>query len=133
MVYNKSPINTILLPLFSFFVSYLVHNEAFDPPIDHKCSIVAALGLPQSPDEWKLDNRVVLFRCRYYLDEADCKHFHMTQKIACDKHDPTYYPKFKSWCDRYFKITHRGMTRGIGGIFFDDLVSCVHRQLRIES
>eukprot|EP00951_Prasinocladus_malaysianus_P003229 scaffold22984_cov48-Prasinocladus_malaysianus.AAC.1 len=40
---------------------------------------------------------------------------------ACDKHDPEYYPKFKKWCDEYFLIKHRGETRGLGGIFFDDL------------
>ena len=40
---------------------------------------------------------------------------------VCDKHDPTYYPKFKKWADDYFVIKHRGETRGLGGIFFDDL------------
>ena len=39
----------------------------------------------------------------------------------CDKHDKEYYPKFKAWADDYFKIPHRGETRGLGGIFFDDL------------
>ncbi|XP_076637015.1 oxygen-dependent coproporphyrinogen-III oxidase isoform X2 [Colletes latitarsis] len=57
----------------------------------------------------------------YYLNEDDVKHFHSTLKRACDKHDPSYYPKYKKWCDDYFFITHRGECRGVGGIFFDDL------------
>jgi len=56
-----------------------------------------------------------------YLDEADMKHFHGTYKSACDKHDLEFYPKFKKWADEYFRIPHRGETRGLGGIFFDDL------------
>lgn len=42
---------------------------------------------------------------------------------VCDRHDPEYYAKFKKWCDEYFLIKHRGETRGLGGIFFDDLNS----------
>ncbi|KAI4494005.1 hypothetical protein M0802_009381 [Mischocyttarus mexicanus] len=57
----------------------------------------------------------------YYLNENDAKHFHGTLKKACDKHNPSYYAKFKKWCDDYFYIFHRGERRGIGGIFFDDL------------
>ncbi|KAK2771893.1 Coproporphyrinogen-III oxidase [Emmonsiellopsis sp. PD_33] len=56
-----------------------------------------------------------------YLFPEDCTHFHKTIKDACDKHDITYYPKFKKWCDEYFHLPHRGEARGIGGIFFDDL------------
>ncbi|PGH13741.1 hypothetical protein AJ79_03440 [Helicocarpus griseus UAMH5409] len=56
-----------------------------------------------------------------YLFPEDCKHFHKTIKDACDRHDGTYYPKFKKWCDDYFHIPHRGEARGVGGIFFDDL------------
>ncbi|KAI1916003.1 Coproporphyrinogen-III oxidase [Ophidiomyces ophidiicola] len=56
-----------------------------------------------------------------YLFPEDCKHFHQTIKDVCDNHDPTYYPKFKKWCDEYFYIPHRHESRGIGGIFFDDL------------
>lgn len=57
----------------------------------------------------------------YYLNELDARHFHKSLKAACDEHDETYYGKFKKWCDDYFKITHRGECRGVGGIFFDDL------------
>ena len=56
-----------------------------------------------------------------YIDEGDMKHFHGTFKKVCDNHDETYYPKFKEWADRYFVIQHRNETRGLGGIFFDDL------------
>jgi coproporphyrinogen III oxidase len=56
-----------------------------------------------------------------YLFEEDAQHFHKTIKTACDKHDKEYYPKFKKWCDEYFRIPHRGESRGLGGIFFDDL------------
>jgi coproporphyrinogen III oxidase len=42
-------------------------------------------------------------------------------KTACDKHDKSYYPEFKKWCDNYFVIAHRNECRGVGGIFFDDL------------
>lgn len=56
-----------------------------------------------------------------YVNEDDMKHFHGTYKSVCDKHDEEYYAKFKKWCDEYFVIKHRGETRGLGGIFFDDL------------
>ncbi|KAJ1783812.1 Coproporphyrinogen-III oxidase, partial [Coemansia sp. RSA 1938] len=56
-----------------------------------------------------------------YLFEDDVKYFHQTLKQACDAHDPQYYPRFKQWCDTYFTNIHRDETRGVGGIFFDDL------------
>ncbi len=43
------------------------------------------------------------------------------QQEVCDKHDPAFYPRFKTWADDYFLIKHRGERRGLGGIFFDDL------------
>uniref|UniRef100_A0A7S0RW30 coproporphyrinogen oxidase n=1 Tax=Pyramimonas obovata TaxID=1411642 RepID=A0A7S0RW30_9CHLO len=56
-----------------------------------------------------------------YVFEEDVKHFHQTQKDACDKTDEAFYPKFKQTCDDYFMIKHRGERRGVGGIFFDDM------------
>ncbi len=58
-----------------------------------------------------------------YPDEADTADFHAAFKVACDRHDPDYYPRFKAWCDDYFYIKHRGEARGVGGIFFDYLDS----------
>lgn len=56
-----------------------------------------------------------------YLFDEDAIHFHKTIKETCEKHDKEYYPRFKKWCDEYFSVKHRGETRGLGGIFFDDL------------
>ncbi|ORZ05824.1 Coproporphyrinogen III oxidase [Absidia repens] len=56
-----------------------------------------------------------------YLFEDDCIHFHQVLKDGCDKYDNKYYSNFKQWCDKYFYNKHRGESRGIGGIFFDDL------------
>ena len=56
-----------------------------------------------------------------YVVPEDMQHFHGTLRRVCDAHDPAFYPRFKKWCDDYFCIRHRGETRGLGGIFFDDL------------
>ncbi|KAF4591527.1 coproporphyrinogen III oxidase [Ophiocordyceps camponoti-floridani] len=56
-----------------------------------------------------------------YLFDEDAIHFHRTLKEACDAHDKSYFPRFKKWCDQYFYNKHRGESRGVGGIFFDDL------------
>lgn len=66
-----------------------------------------------------------------YLDRDDMKHFHGKHKEACDKHDPAFYAKFKKWADDYFVIKHRGETRGLGGIFYDDLNDREPEKLRL--
>jgi len=53
--------------------------------------------------------------------EDDTAHFHNVLKAACDAHDPDYHPRFKAWADDYFFIPHRGVHRGVGGIFYDHL------------
>ncbi|MDQ8031961.1 MAG: oxygen-dependent coproporphyrinogen oxidase [Bordetella sp.] len=57
----------------------------------------------------------------YYPFEDDARHFHRACRDALAPHGPDYYPRYKRWCDEYFFLKHRNETRGIGGIFFDDL------------
>lgn len=52
---------------------------------------------------------------------TDTKDFHAAFENCCNRHDPSYYAKFKKWCDEYFYIPHRHKARGEGGIFYDQL------------
>ena len=53
--------------------------------------------------------------------EEDTAAFHARLRAACAAHDQTYYDRFKRWADEYFFIPHRGVHRGVGGIFYDHL------------
>lgn len=57
----------------------------------------------------------------FYVDEAQISAFHRFWKDACDAFDPTYYTQFKDNCDRYFYLPFRGESRGVGGLFYDEL------------
>jgi coproporphyrinogen III oxidase len=64
-----------------------------------------------------------------YLFEEDAVHFHRTLRDACDQHGSVMYPTLKKWCDEYFYLPHRSESRGIGGIFFDDLSDETHARM----
>jgi coproporphyrinogen III oxidase len=56
----------------------------------------------------------------FYPFDEDCLHWHQVSKAACGPYGEDYYARFKKWCDEYFYLKHRGETRGVGGLFFDD-------------
>jgi coproporphyrinogen III oxidase len=55
--------------------------------------------------------------------DEDTADFHAAFKAACDRHGPGYWERFSAWCEEYFYIRHRGVNRGVGGIFYDHLAS----------
>ena len=57
----------------------------------------------------------------YYPFDEDVLHWHRTAQKACAEFGEDVYQRHKEWCDRYFYLKHRQETRGVGGLFFDDL------------
>jgi coproporphyrinogen III oxidase len=57
----------------------------------------------------------------YYPFDDDVLHWHRTASDACRPFGVERYARYKEWCDRYFYLPHREETRGVGGLFFDDL------------
>ena len=57
----------------------------------------------------------------FYPFKEDVVHWHTIAKEACDPFGEDIYAKYKKWCDEYFYLKHRDETRGVGGLFFDDL------------
>ncbi|MFV7785699.1 oxygen-dependent coproporphyrinogen oxidase [Shewanella marisflavi] len=57
----------------------------------------------------------------YYPFEEDVVAWHQSAKALCEPFGEDVYPKYKKWCDEYFFLPHRNETRGVGGLFFDDL------------
>ncbi len=57
----------------------------------------------------------------FYPFEEDVVHWHSVANKVCAPFGPEVYPKYKKWCDEYFFLKHRNETRGVGGLFFDDL------------
>ena len=57
----------------------------------------------------------------YYPNMEDVIHWHKTARETCQPFGNDVYPRYKKWCDDYFYLKHRNETRGVGGLFFDDL------------
>lgn len=57
----------------------------------------------------------------FYPFKEDVVHWHQTAKDICQPFGEEVYSEYKKWCDEYFYLKHRNETRGVGGLFFDDL------------
>ena len=58
----------------------------------------------------------------FYPFDEDVRHWHGVARALCEPFGgQARYDAHKAWCDRYFFLKHRDETRGVGGLFFDDL------------
>ncbi|CAD7732523.1 Oxygen-dependent coproporphyrinogen-III oxidase [Xanthomonas hydrangeae] len=57
----------------------------------------------------------------FYPVDEDVLHWHRTAQTLCAPFGEERYAAHKRWCDEYFFLRHRNETRGVGGLFFDDL------------
>ena len=57
----------------------------------------------------------------FYAYLSDVQHWHEVASLLCAPFGDDVYAEHKKWCDDYFYLKHRGETRGVGGLFFDDL------------
>jgi len=57
----------------------------------------------------------------FYPVKEDVLHWHKVAQKICEPYGQEVYPEYKQWCDDYFFLKHRNETRGVGGLFFDDL------------
>ena len=108
-----------------------IHGAADDPHFFATgISLVAHMANPHVPAV-HMNTRFLCTRNRWFGGGADLnppipydvdtQDFHASLQAACDRHDSTYYERFRKWADDYFFLPHRGVHRGVGGIFYDHL------------
>lgn len=54
-----------------------------------------------------------------YVEDTNA--FHARLRAACMPFGPEVYDRYAQWAEEYFFIPHRGVARGVGGIFYDHL------------
>jgi coproporphyrinogen III oxidase len=124
---NVSTVGGALSPDFAGTIHGAADNPQF---FATGISLVAHMANPHVPAV-HMNTRFLVTEKRWFGGGADLNppipyaddtaDFHAAFKAACDAHDPDYYPRFKAWADDYFFIPHRGVHRGVGGIFYDHL------------
>ena len=106
-------------PFEAMGLSLVFHPRNPHAPTTH-CNVRFLIARPAgSPEVWWFGGGFDL--TPYYPYDEDVLHWHRGARDACQPFGTDVYEKYKAWCDRYFFLPHRNETRGVGGLFFDDL------------
>ncbi len=100
-------------------VSLVIHpNNPYVPTSHANVRFFVALKKDE-PAIWWFGGGFDLTPSYVFVDDA--KHWHQVSHDLCEPFGNEVYPEYKKWCDDYFYLKHRDETRGVGGLFFDDL------------
>ncbi|MCA1780309.1 MAG: oxygen-dependent coproporphyrinogen oxidase [Xanthomonadaceae bacterium] len=100
-------------------VSIVMHPVNPYVPTSHANVRFFSAEKPGEPPVWWFGGGFDL--TPYYPFDEDCRDWHAAALDLCRPFGDEVYPAHKKWCDEYFHLKHRNETRGIGGLFFDDL------------
>ena len=101
-------------------VSLVIHPKNPYVPTTHANFRYFSAGDPDDgPSAWWFGGGIDL--TPYYAFHDDVVHWHTVAKNACDPFGDDLYARYKKCCDEYFFLKHRNETRGVGGLFFDDV------------
>ncbi len=108
-----------------------IHGASEDPSFFATgISLVAHMANPHVPAV-HMNTRFLVTTKRWFGGGADLNPpipyrqdtdaFHARLRAACTPFGPEVYERYAKWADDYFYIPHRGVHRGVGGIFYDHL------------
>jgi coproporphyrinogen III oxidase len=100
-------------------LSLIVHPRNPHAPTSHMNLRMFIAGADGADPVWWFGGGFDL--TPYYPTDEDAIAWHRHAQAACDPFGAELYARFKKTCDEYFYLPHRGETRGVGGLFFDDL------------
>ncbi|MGJ7456617.1 oxygen-dependent coproporphyrinogen oxidase [Halomonas sp. RA08-2] len=100
-------------------VSWVLHPENPHVPTSHGNVRFFIAEKPGEDPVWWFGGGFDL--TPYYPVLEDVVHWHRVARDACAPFGEDVYSRYKAWCDDYFFLRHRDETRGVGGLFFDDL------------
>ena len=101
-------------------VSLVIHPKNPHVPTSH-ANVRCFFAYPKDGGEpvWWFGGGFDLTPFYPYL--SDVQHWHEVASFLCEPFGDNVYAEHKKWCDEYFYLKHRNETRGVGGLFFDDL------------